>query len=141
MSPNFALACGDAGNDGLIDFVSRWGDDGTIRQLRGSTPLSRRIRLRIVGADGQRNQQGRIVRVVLEDFPDRVMTRVVESGSGLRSQNMYDLLVGTPWPGDYTVTVRFAGGDVTATLESGDAKLISEDGTVEDIDAESYPTG
>ena len=47
---------------------------------------------------------------------------------------MYDLLVGTPWPGDYAVTVRFAGGDVTATLESGDAKIIFEDGTIEDID-------
>lgn len=136
VSPNYAVACGDAGNDGLIDFVSRWGDDGMVRQMRGSTPLSRRIRLRIVGADGQRNQQGRVLRVVPEDFPERVMTRVVESGSGLRSQNMYDLLVGTPWPGDYTVTVRFAGGDVTATLESGDAKVISEDGTVEDIDPE-----
>ena len=37
------------------------------------------------------------------------MTRVVESGSGLRSQNMYDLVVGAPWPGDYDVTVRFCG--------------------------------
>jgi hypothetical protein len=96
--------------------------------------LSRRIQLRIVGADGARNQQGRIVRVVPEDAPTRIMTRTVDSGSGLQAQNMYDLLVGTPWPGDYTVTVRFAGGDVTTTLESGDAKIISEDGTIEDID-------
>jgi len=62
------------------------------------------------------------------------MTRVVESGSGLRSQNMYDLLIGAPWPGDYDVTVRFADGEVTATLEAGDEKIIFADGRVEDID-------
>jgi hypothetical protein len=62
------------------------------------------------------------------------MTRVVESGSGLRAQGMYDVLVGAPWPGDYEVTVGFADGEVTATLEAGDAKIIFADGRVEDID-------
>ena len=62
------------------------------------------------------------------------MTRVVESGSGLRSQNLYDLLIGAPWTGDYEVTVRFAAGDVTTTAEIGDALIIFEDGRVEDID-------
>ena len=130
---NSRLACGDQDSDGLIDFLSRWGEGGKYRLLRGANSLSRRIQLRVVGADGERNQQGRIVRVVPEGEPGRIMTRVVDSGSGLQSQNMYDLLVGTPWPGDYTVTVRFAGGDVTTTLESGDAKIIFEDGTIEDI--------
>jgi hypothetical protein len=134
LAPNARLACGDEDADGMIDFISRWGPGGTYRLLRGASSLSRRIQLRIVGADGARNQQGRIVRVVPEQAPARIMTRTVDSGSGLQAQNMYDLLVGTPWPGDYTVTVRFAGGDVTTTLESGDAKIISEDGTVEDID-------
>jgi hypothetical protein len=130
---NGRLACGDQDRDGMIDFISRWGPGGTYRLLRGANSLSRRIRLRIVDADGLRNQQGRIVRVVPEDFPDRVMTRVVDSGSGLRSQNMYDLLFGAPWTGDYIVTVRFAGGDVTTTLSSGDEKVIAADGTIEDI--------
>jgi hypothetical protein len=134
LAPNARLACGDQNADGMIDFISRWGPGGTYRLARASSSLSRRIQLRIVGADGTRNQQGRIVRVVPEDAPTRIMTRTVDSGSGLQAQNMYDLLVGTPWPGDYTVTVRFAGGDVTTTLESGDAKIISEDGTIEDID-------
>lgn len=133
LAPNARLACGDENGDGMIDFLSRWGPGGTYRLLRGANSLSRHIQLRIVGADGERNQQGRIVRVVPEEAPTRIMTRVVDSGSGLQSQNMYDLLVGTPWPGDYTVTVRFAGGDVTTTLESGDEKIIFEDGTVEDI--------
>ncbi|HWN06205.1 MAG TPA: hypothetical protein VNO53_03495 [Steroidobacteraceae bacterium] len=137
VSQNNRLACGDEDEDGMIDVLSRWGAI-SYRLMRGQN-LARRIQLRIVGADGERNQQGRIVRVVPEEFPNRIMTRVVDSGSGLRSQNMYDLLFGTPWPGDYTVTVRFAGGDVTATLESGDEKIIFEDGTVEDINPAEEP--
>jgi hypothetical protein len=130
---NSRLACGDHDSDGMTDLISRWGPGGTYRLLRGANTLTRRIRLRIVGEDGLRNQQGRIVRVIPEGAPDRIMTRVVDSGSGLQSQNMYDLLVGAPWPGDYTVTVRFAGGDVTTTLEAGDEKIIAADGTVTDI--------
>jgi FG-GAP-like repeat len=134
LAPNARLACGDEDANGMIDFISRWGPGGSYRLLRGASSLSRRIQLRIVGAEGTRNQQGRIVRVVPVAAPTRIMTRVVDSGSGLQSQNMYDLLVGAPWPGDYDVTVRFAGGDVTTTLQAGDAKIIFEDGTVEDID-------
>jgi hypothetical protein len=98
--------------------------------------LSRNIRLRIVGVGGDRNQQGRVVRVASLREPQRVMTRVVESGSGLRSQGMYDLLVGAPWPGSYEVTVRFGDGVVTTTAEAGDGLIIYRDGRVEDIDPE-----
>jgi hypothetical protein len=132
IARNEQLACGDQNNDGLIDVLTRWGN--TYRLLRGANTLTRRIRLRIVGSGEDRNQQGRIVRVVPEGAPTRIMTRVVESGSGLRSQNMYDLLFGAPWPGDYDVTVRFAAGDVTTTATAGDALIIFEDGRVEDID-------
>jgi len=135
LARNDSLACGDQNNDGLADVLAQWGN--TYRLMRGASVLSRNIRLRIVGGDGDRNQQGRIVRLVPQDQPDRILTRVVESGSGLRAQGMYDILVGTPWPGDYDVTVRFAGGDVTATLEAGDAKIIFADGRVEDIDPET----
>ncbi len=132
ISQNNRMACGDQNGDGMIDVLVRWGK--TYRLMRGAQTLSRRIVLRIVGADGDRNQQGRIVRVVPESAPSRIMTRVVDSGSGLRSQNMYDLLFGAPWTGDYEVTVRFAAGDVTTTAEAGDKLIIFEDGRVEDID-------
>ncbi len=135
LSRNDRLACGDNNNDGLADIVAQWGD--TYRLMRGASALSKRIRLRIVGGDGDRNQQGRIVRLVPEGQPNRILTRVVESGSGLGSQGMYDVLVGTPWPGDYDVTVGFAAGDVTTTLKAGDAKIIFADGRVEDIDPET----
>jgi hypothetical protein len=126
------LACGDQNNDGMMDVLTRWGE--AYRLMRTPGTLTRRIRLRIEGAGGERNQQGRVVRVVPEGQPNRIMTRVVESGSGLRSQNMYDLLFGAPWAGDYDVTVRFATGEVTATVKAGDAKIIFADGRVEDID-------
>src|SRR5688572_12910489 len=131
VAPNSLLACGDENADGMIDPLSRWGN--TYRLLRGSS-LTRRIQLRVVGSGGERNQQGRIVRVVPESAPTRIMTRVVDSGSGLRSQNMYDLLFGAPWTGDYDVTVRFADGDVTATLKAGDRKVIFANGRDEDIE-------
>jgi hypothetical protein len=126
------LACGDQNNDGMMDVLTRWGE--AYRLMRTPGTLTKRIRLRIEGAGGERNQQGRVVRVVPEGQPNRIMTRVVESGSGLRSQNMYDLLFGAPWAGDYDVTVRFATGEVTATVKAGDAKIIFADGRVEDID-------
>ena len=129
---NDEVACGDQNNDGMVDILSRWGN--TYRLMRTAQALSRRIRLRIVGGDGDFNQQGRIVRVVPASAPNRIMTRVVESGSGRRSQNTYDLLVGAPWTGNYEVTVKFAAGDVTTTAESGDALIVFEDGRVEDID-------
>jgi hypothetical protein len=135
LARNDRLACGDQNSDGLADVLAQWGN--TYRLMRGASALSKRIQLRIVGGDGDRNQQGRIVRLVPEDQPNRILTRVVESGSGLRSQGMYDILVGSPWPGEYTVTVGFAAGDVTTTVEAGDAKIIFADGRVEDIDPET----
>ena len=129
------LACGDQNNDGMMDVLTRWGE--AYRLMRTPGTLTKRIRLRIEGAGGERNQQGRVVRVVPEGQPNRIMTRVVESGSGLRSQNMYDLLFGAPWAGDYDVTVRFATGEVTATVKAGDAKIIFADGRLEDIDPEA----
>jgi hypothetical protein len=131
---NEQIACGDQNNDGLVDVLAHWGPE--YRIMRSATPLPRRIRLRIVGVGGELNQQGRVVRVVPEDQPNRVMTRAVESGSGLRSQGMYDLLFGAPWPESYEVTVRFGNGVVTTTAEAGDGLIIYRDGRVEDIDPE-----
>lgn len=132
VARNDQLACGDQNNDGMMDVVARWGE--TYRLMRTAGTLSGRIQLRIVGSGGERNQQGRIVRILPKGAPDKVLTRVVESGSGLRSQNMYDLLIGAPWPGEYDVTVRFADGDVTTVAERGDKLAIFEDGRVEDIE-------
>ena len=130
VDPNDLIACADMNEDGLIDFVARWGT--TYRLMEGVSELSTRIRIRVLGAGGERNQQGRVVRVAPQGAPNRVMTRVIDSGSGLQSQNQYDLIFGTPWPAEYDIAVRFANGVVTTTAESGDDLTIFADGRVED---------
>jgi hypothetical protein len=132
VASNSVLACVDQNRDGLMDVVARWGD--SYRLMRGAAQLAHRIVLRIAGSGGERNQQGRIVRVIPRSASGIVMTRVVESGSGLRAQNQYDLVVGAPWDGKYDVKVRFADGEVTAVAEPGDKLVIFADGRVEDID-------
>jgi hypothetical protein len=129
---NRQLACGDQNHDGMMDVIARWG--GSYRLLRGAGTLTKRIVLRILGGGGERNQQGRVVRIVPRAAPDVRITRAVESGSGYRSQNQYDLIVGAPWNGEYDVTVRFADGEVTAVAEPGDELAIFADGRVEDLD-------
>lgn len=139
---NDLLACADVDRSGLPDVISRWTeapdvvpDEPTPRLVRYRTYLTRggsgpTIGLRIVGESGQRNQQGRIVRVRPLSGPQRTMTRVVESGSAYMAQNGYDLLVAAPWPGDYEVAVRFAGGWVRTTARAGRQLTIHADGTV-----------
>jgi hypothetical protein len=134
VAVNRQLACVDQNGDGMMDVLSRWGSK--YRLLRTAGTLGHRVVLRIVGGDGERNQQGRVVRIVPRAAPGIVMTRVVESGSGLRVQNQYDLVVGTPWDGEYDVTVGFADGEVTAVAEPGDELAIFADGRVEDLDPE-----
>ena len=129
IAHNDLIACADVDNNGVIDFVSRWGQ--SYRLLRAASSLSTRIRIRILGSGGEHNQQGRIVRIVPRSYPNRIMTRVIESGSGLQSQNQYDLLVGAPWLGTYDISVRFRNGVVNATADPGGSVTIFEDGRVE----------
>jgi hypothetical protein len=124
---NDLLSCADLDGSGVADIVSRWGG---YRVLLSSLPLTSVLKIRVLGAAGQRNQQGRIVKIAPSGFSGRTITRVVESGSGLRSQGDYDLLVGAPWPGDYQVSVRFKDGWFTTTAKQGDKLTIYEDGRV-----------
>jgi hypothetical protein len=128
VAHNDLMTCGDFDGSGVTDIVARWGQ--TYRLLLAASPLSTPLRIRVLGAGGERNQQGRVVRIAPRSFPNRIMARVVESGSGLRAQGQYDLLVGAPWAGTYDISVRFASGVVTATAEPGDSLTIFADGRV-----------
>jgi len=128
VARNDLIACGDTDNNGVTDIIARWGQ--TYRLLRAASPLSTWLRIRVLGTGGERNQQGRVLRIVPRSAPSRIMTRVIESGSGLQSQNQYDLLVGAPWTGTYDISVRFAAGVVTATAVPGGSLTIYEDGRV-----------
>ena len=126
---NDLLSCADLDGSGVPDIIARW--DG-VRVLRSALGLGSVIRIRVLGAGGEHNQQGRIVKIVPSGVDGRTITRVIESGSGLRSQGDYDLLVGAPWPGEYQVSVRFKDGWYTTTAEPGDSLTIYEDGRVAD---------
>jgi len=129
LAYNDLMSCADLDGSGVADVVSRWGN---VRVWRAGLGLASTLKIRVLGAAGTRNQQGRIVRIVAEAFPGRTMPRVVESGSGLRAQGGYDLLVGAPWAGEYEVSVRFKDGWFTTTVEQGDEVTIYADGRVED---------
>lgn len=138
---NDLLACADLDGSGLPDVVGRW-TEVVQDPSGGPVPLGRfrtyvtqgtaaaTIRLRVVGAGGERNQQGRVVHVRPLGAGGRSMVRTVESGSGYLAQNGYDLLVAAPWPGEYEVSVRFADGWVRTTARPGDELTIRADGSV-----------
>jgi len=126
---NDLVTCADLDGSGVDDIVTRWGG---LRVLRSSLPLLSVLRIRVLGAAGERNQQGRIVKITPSGFSGHTITRVIESGSGLRSQGNYDLLVGDPWPGDYEISVRFKDGWFTTTTQPGAQLTIYEDGRVVD---------
>jgi hypothetical protein len=138
---NDLLACADLDGSGLPDVVGRW-TEVVQDPSGGPVPLGRfrtyvtqgtaaaTIRLRVVGAGGERNQQGRVVNVRPLGAGGRSMVRTVESGSGYLAQNGYDLLVAAPGPGEYEVSVRFADGWVRTTARPGDELTIRADGSV-----------
>ena len=128
IAANDLLGCADVDANGVTDIVARWG--AAYRLLGAALPQTARIRIRVLGAGGERNQQGRVVRIAPAGQPNRILARAIESGSGLRAQNQYDLLVGAPWPGQYAISVRFAAGVVNATAEPGDDLTIFADGRV-----------
>jgi hypothetical protein len=129
LAANDLLSCGDLDGSGTADVVARW---NTYRVLRSGLGLASTLRIRVLGAGGEYNQQGRIVKIVPSGTSGRTMARVIESGSGLRAQGDYDLLVGAPWAGDYEISVRFRDGWFTTTAAQGDELTIYEDGRVED---------
>jgi hypothetical protein len=129
LAHNDLLSCADVDGSGVADIVTRW--DNT-RVLRSGLGLATTLRIRVLGAGGEYNQQGHVVKIVPQAVTGRTMTRVIESGSGLRAQGDYDLLVGAPWAGEYEISVRFKDGWVTATAEQGDELTIYADGRVED---------
>ena len=122
------LACGDYDNDGRLDIGRRV--NGSLEYLRNTTSHSglSRLTLDLVDANGVHNQYGRVVRVRPRAAPAVTYTRVVDGGSGFLSVNQYPLLIGTPYTGDFDVTVRFAGGVRTFVVRSGERTRLFADG-------------
>ena len=132
----------DFDNSGTADYVSRFtyfpfgasnSEDGIApgylsvsMNQASSTDI---ITVTVLGANGEQNQQGRVVRVTPDARPNVTVTQVVDSGSGYMSNGSYDLTFATPYFGAYTVSVRFADATYTATAQSGDHVTMSANGT------------
>lgn len=121
---NDLIACADLNNDDAQDLMIRGNAFTTFLNL---STIRRTITVRVLDRLGRQNQQGRIVRIRAMMAPDRLQTRVVEGGSGYMAQGGYDLIVATPWPGGYEVSVRFPHGWVNAQAFVGDRVVIRED--------------
>ncbi len=124
------MAFGDFDGDGALD-IGRRGVGGLqyARNITTQAGLGRLV-VDVVGDHGEHNQYGRVVRIVPAAAPGVTYTRIVDGGSGFLSQNQYALLVGTPYAGAFTVSVRFDTGTVTFTMNAGEKRRVSRNGQV-----------
>jgi hypothetical protein len=88
------------------------------------------FRIEVLGANGEQNQHGRVVRAWPVSRPGFVMTRVVDGGSGYMAQNQYALLFATPNAEPHSVSVRYAAGVVTFQIRPGQSARVFPNGVV-----------
>ena len=103
---------------------------GSLQIVRNTTSHSglSRITLDVVDADGAHNQYGRVAQVRPRQAPGVVYTRVVDGGSGFLAQSPYELLIGTPYTGQFAGTVRFADAVRTFVVTAGQRVRLFSDG-------------
>jgi FG-GAP-like repeat len=99
-----AAAFADLNNDGKIDVV--WTTFIRALTFINNTKMDSSVfSIELLGPNGERNQQGRVVRMSPQSRPDVIFTRVVDSGSGYLTQNQYPLLITSPYSETHVVTI------------------------------------
>lgn len=121
------VSCADLDGNGSLDIVTRWQGYRVLRNA-ASSPTS--LSIRLLGAAGERNQQGRVVHIKPLAADGKLFARVVESGSGYLAQGGYDLKVGAAYPGEYEIAVFQDGRIVRTTTTQGQDITIFADGRV-----------
>jgi len=119
-------AVADVDRSGPVGLVLRSNSLTTFQNLARSDDA---IVVRVVGGNDEENQAGRIVRVSPALQPNVTMTQVVDGGSGYLANGQYDLTFAAPYPGPYTVTVRFATGSYIAKVQPGSHVTMRANGT------------
>lgn len=127
---NDSLAFADFDEDGDLDIIKREVPYFRYARNQLSLPAPSSFRIEVVGANGEKNQQGRVVRLTPKAHSGTILTRAVDSGSGYMAQGQYELLIGTRYPGPHEATVYFADRVVTFTIEPGQSKRVFADGVV-----------
>jgi hypothetical protein len=124
-------ATGDLDRDGIPDIARRVDVRAGAIQF-GSTRVGHMssLRLLVTGSNGQANQQGRVVRISPMSEPDFVITRIVDGGSGYMSQSTYEILVGSPYPGEHKISVKFSDRVVVTIQEMGQFVEIRSNGQI-----------
>ena len=128
----------DFDNSGTLDVVSRrpsvdesgMQSDGFMQILMNRAASTRTIRVTVLGAAGEHNQFGRVVRVSPLAKPGFIMTDVVDGGSGYRSNGPYALQFAAPYMGAYRVDVELADRLVEVTAVAGQSLTIYANGDV-----------
>ena len=130
---NDLMAFADINKDGGVDILKRVQWDGiAYYQNRTDIPANSFFYVEIVGPNGEKNQQGRVIKIYPQNHPGTIMTRVVESGSGYMAQGQYDILVGTPYPEPHRVEVYFASGIREFMINPGERKRVFPNGDMVD---------
>jgi hypothetical protein len=93
---NGAVGFGDINHDGKMDIFYSAGSAGLLAFTNNTVTHNPVFLIDVLGPNGEHNQQGRVVRMSPQSRPDVIFTRVVDSGSGLLSQNQYSLLIASP---------------------------------------------
>jgi hypothetical protein len=116
----------DFDNNGTMDMIFR--SRTTLRYLKNTASDSSSIKVSMLGADGARNQQGRIVRATSVNDPRFILTRIVDGGSGYLSNNEYKLTLPTPKGGVYWISAQYDNGMVSGWATAGSTVDIYRDG-------------
>ncbi len=129
------ISFADVNGDGRLDVLKRQVDSGGfgLAYYKNRTPVPKNsyLKIDVRGPAGERNQQGRIVKIYPLNHPQVVFTRFVDSGSGYLTQSPYEIFVGTPYTEPHRVEVYYYGGIVEFTIYPGNKKRIFPDGRIE----------
>lgn len=133
---NAVIGCADIDRNGVPDLAVNWNGYTTLLSAASSR---RYLRVTMLDSEGRANQYGRLVQVRPLSAPSRIMSQLVDGGSGYSAQGEYALHFATPWPGDYEVTARYATGLVSTIVRAGFAVTLYPDGRVETLALPAKP--
>lgn len=130
------ISFADIDEDGKPDLLKRkYGGVGGsgLAYFKNTTTTSQNssFKIELLGSAGEKNQQGRVVKIYPQNHPGVIFTRIVDSGSGYMSQSSYDILVGTPYQEPHRVEAYFQGGIVSFTINPGEKMRVYPDGTTQ----------